>query len=221
MPHVYPIRFDNGLKIHYTVDCDGGGSLQYKDFIDYLNKLDKKYETCLEWCAGLGAIGFSLFDAKICNNLYLMDRYVPAMYVSQMNIAYNNLQDNVKFYLADAVNELPKALKFDLVVANPPHNYQSNPTDEADTTSERDVNRLCLDLDWATHKEFFDNISQYLVSGADIILSEITDEGSLLETHVEFAKQNNIELIAFVDAPVLKSFGSIHAKLVHYRYIGP
>ena len=61
--------FDNGTIINYEPEMDGGGSTQYKDFLTYFKSTGKTYKNCFEWCSGLGAIGFSLLDAGICESI--------------------------------------------------------------------------------------------------------------------------------------------------------
>jgi hypothetical protein len=77
------IIFKNGLYIENFITkdyvLDGGGSTQYTDFLHFLLNQNKQYDKALEWCSGLGAIGFSLLDAKIINHITFMDMFKPAI----------------------------------------------------------------------------------------------------------------------------------------------
>ena len=85
---------------------------------DFLNAVGdtKKYNKCLEWCAGLSAISFSLLDKNIIDKSVLMDIYEPALLTAIDNANNNKLQDRVTHYVCDNVNKIPKHEKFDLVI---------------------------------------------------------------------------------------------------------
>lgn len=205
------LTFSNGISITWERGLDGGGSVQYLDFLNYLKENPKKYKHCLEWCAGLGAIGFSILDAGLCNQLSLSDLYEPAQTYALINAANNNITEKVKFYLGDSINCIPSDQKFDLVVANPPHCML---TVEESLQYDDICRRLITDIGWKIHKNFFDNITKYLLPGADVILSEI----GVSEAHLTFAKDNNLQFIRHVSAPKLISSSNSNAVLMHYRY---
>lgn len=114
------LTFKNGIHIEWNHGDDGGGSVQYADFINAIGS-QKTYNKCLEWCAGLSAITYSLFDEKIINEAVLMDIHEPALQQAMLNAKNNNLLDKIKYYVCDEVKKLPSTEKFDLVVGNPPH----------------------------------------------------------------------------------------------------
>ena len=160
------LTFDNGFILNYEPEMDGGGSIQYKDFLTYIKSTGKTYKHCFEWCSGLGAVGFSLLDAGICESITFMDVYEPSIDSVLQNAKDNNVSDKVKAYHLDAIHKLPKDLKFDLVIGNPPHS-PGNPQGWEDHWY-----RIIIDPDWTLHKESFANISPYLETSSDIILSE-------------------------------------------------
>lgn len=160
------LTFDNGFILNYEPEMDGGGSIQYKDFLTYIKSTGKTYKHCFEWCSGLGAVGFSLLDAGICESITFMDVYEPSIDSVLQNAKDNNVSDKVKAYHLDAIHKLPKDLKFDLVIGNPPHS-PGNPQGWEDHWY-----RIIIDPDWKLHKEFFANISPYVELNSDIILSE-------------------------------------------------
>lgn len=209
------LTFENGMKIEWVRGLDGGGPTQYTDFLNYLKVGKRKYTHCLEWCAGLGAIGYSILDAGICDQLSLLDLYEPAQEWAITNAHNNNI--TVNFYLTDTINKIPQGTKFDLVVANPPHCVDIKHILGASCASETDrdtITRLTLDQDWAIHKEFFSNISKYLVPGADIILSETDKHYDLISS----AENNGLTFITAVPASALAEFSTIHAVLMHFKY---
>ena len=54
---------------------DGGGSILKENFTkrvrELVDKRDKPFEKCLEWCAGLGEIGRDLLNKKLIKKFYL------------------------------------------------------------------------------------------------------------------------------------------------------
>jgi methylase of polypeptide subunit release factors len=193
---VLKLTFQNGLSLeNWIVDghsLNGGGSTQYLDFLDPLLKQNKKYNRCLEWCAGFGAIGYSLFDAKIVNHITFMDMFKPAIdYVKDM-ASINNIDDKVFAYCTDKIINIPPQQKFDLIVGNPPHRDRLLNLEEIAVKNELHLqtqNRLLADPDWTIHEEFFTNIHNYCNPDCDILISE---EGSYAERNIELAKRSNL-----------------------------
>ncbi len=206
--------FENNLTINWERGLDGGGADQYKDFIDYLKKTNKKYKHCLEWCAGLGAIGYSILDAGICETITFMDKYEPAERFALENAELNNISDKVFAFTVDNINDLPTDLKFDLVVANPPHTPDEMSPEQSFSREEHVMNsRLIVDLNWNTHREFFANIKKHLAPNADIILSEI----GIREEHIAMAEENELSYVGSVPAPILAKYSSEGASLMIYK----
>ena len=164
-------EFENGTIVSCEQVHDGGGSTQYADFIDFFKEKGDdlpKYKNCLEWCAGPGFIGYSLLDAEVCQHVTFMDIHEPAIDDARNNAIFNNLTDRTSFHTIDAIHKLPTDLKFDLVVGNPPHSLKAS----EEWLNNKGLFRLIVDLDWKIHEEFFAHITDYLLPGAEVILSE-------------------------------------------------
>ena len=164
-------KFENGTIVSCEQENDGGGSTQYADFINFFKEKGDdlpKYKNCLEWCAGPGFIGYSLLDAEVCQHVTFMDIHEPAIDDARNNAIFNNLTDRTSFHTIDAIHKLPTDLKFDLVVANPPHSLKAS----EEWLNNKGLFRLIVDLDWKIHEEFFAHITDYLLPGAEVILSE-------------------------------------------------
>lgn len=205
------LTFENGLHIDWIGGLDGGGSTQYKDFLNYLGQYPRHYSHCLEWCAGLGAIGYSILDAGICEKISFNDLYRPAQTFILANAIANDITDKVKFHFGDSVKVIPTDQKFDLVVGNPPH----VPMNYEDSMKQNETNRrLIVDVGWQAHVNFFENIVPYLMPGADVILSEI----SFFEKHVQLAETAGLKFVRHVPAYELSLNSDANAVLMHYRY---
>jgi len=207
--------FKNGTHIKWNRGDDGGGSTQYLDFLNIFLQNKKTYNNCLEWCAGLSAIAFSLLDAKVVDKVALMDKYKPALDTAMANAIANNLGDKVTIYHLEEINKLPAHERFDLVVANPPH-VPFHSYREGDHTHESDEHgiRMVIDQDWATHKEFFASIVNYLTDGAEVYLSEIYERAEF----VAMAKEAGLTYKGPLNAPRLANDSASSARIMYFKY---
>jgi len=203
------LTFKNGTTIKWSLEDDGGGSAHYIDFLSAI-PTDKKYARCLEWCAGCSAISFSLLDAKIVDEIILMDIYKPALDRAMENAKVNNL--NVKYYNYDAVGKIPINEKFDLVVANPPHCPDDFWMDKCEGWEHR--HRITCDLDWKIHTEFYANITKYLNNFASIYISQTCEYEQL----TKLAKKAGLVLVETLPAKTLSIDTKTNAIIKHYKY---
>lgn len=201
--------FKNNTEINWERGLDGGGSIQYLDFLYILLNQNKKYKFGLEWCAGLGAIGFSIIDSNFCERMAFMDLYEPAESAIINNSIKNNIQDKVEFYHADGVGKLPSNLKFDLVIGNPPHCVSK----KGNLSDDEHVFRLTVDTEWKIHSEFFSNIKNYLQPDADVFLSERI----IHQTHIDMAEKSGLRYIGNFPAPALSQASKTDAVIMHYK----
>ena len=205
-------KFENGTIVSCEQENDGGGSTQYADFIDFFKEKGDdlpKYKNCLEWCAGPGFIGYSLLDAEVCQHVTFMDIHEPAIDDARNNAIFNNLTDRTSFHTIDAIHKLPTDLKFDLVVANPPHSMNA-----LVSVPHESLTRLIVDLDWKIHEEFFAHITDYLLPGAEVILSE----NGKHQVFIEMAKKVGLIFEGYKPAKELASGACVNASLMTYRF---
>lgn len=76
--------------------------------------------TILDICTGTGCIGLSLAKALPQSMIYLVDISPLACATAQENALKNNLT-NVTILQSDLFTNLPRELRFDLIVSNPPY----------------------------------------------------------------------------------------------------
>jgi methylase of polypeptide subunit release factors len=193
------------IKVFYTLDLNGGGTSFGQRYSYVLSKLypNRTFENCFEWCSGPGFIGFSLLSRKICNNLYLNDIYLPAIESIQKTIEKNPdlCKDHVFYQHTQSMSDLPDDWKFDLVIASPPH---WNPNLDQFVTKFQFRDRICCDLDWKIHSDFFSNIKKHLrpdgiillqensyASGPEMFRSVIEQNGLVINDAYSESKENN------------------------------
>ena len=222
---------DNGIVLHNIRNMDGGGSTHYKDFLSIVKRKGKShYSKALEWCAGPGFIGYALLGNKVCDHLVLMDKYEPAIISCNETALANNLNEQVTTYVVDAVGKLLKTEKFDLVLGNPPHVWDSNQfiKNIEDDWAERGhvlkqenvdtLERLLLDHKQLIHIEFFKNISKYLLLGADLFISEPGNSRQMHEI-VGYAISNGLLFVGGEPMPTMQ-VNAPNATLLHFRFEG-
>lgn len=163
----------NDIVVQSDNEMHGGGSAFGQDYIPIIKEVyaNRVFNNCFEWCSGPGFIGFSLLANGLINNLYLGDIFQPALYACEQTIKslpekYKN--NTVETIHLDDIAVIPDTLKFDLIVANPPHWDWSQ-----DTYISRIMSvRVCADNNWEIHNNFFRNIKKNLSTDGIILLQE-------------------------------------------------
>jgi 16S rRNA G966 N2-methylase RsmD len=160
------------ITVFYTAELDGGGTTYGRDYVPVIKSKyhNKKFAKVFEWCSGPGFIGYNLLSHGICDTVCFSDLYNPAIDLAELTANYskNNCKDLVSAYLIKDLSLMPTHEMFDLVVANPPH-FKNNVSVLTNT------NRICTDLEWKVHKNFFQHIKSHLQPGAIILLQENKD----------------------------------------------
>jgi len=176
--------------VSYQSCEDGGGTWFGQEYVRELQRYDRQFDRCLEWCSGPGFIGFALLAYGICRNLTLVDRYAPSAASVADTLRRNQCADRAKFYNLDRISSLPEFEQFDLVVANPPH-YLTCPGDD-------NYQRIAVDRDWQAHEEFYANIGSHLNTGAVILMQE--NQAGSLAGPAEFMpmiERNGLQITAY------------------------
>lgn len=219
MSTIYLLRvtLENGMVLEYPVHLDSGGSTHRYDFAKVLAKYGKsQYSHAFEWCAGAGFIGYDLMARGFYNKISFSDYYDVAIQQCLSTADKNNLSNNVVGYVTPVISNIPITVKWDLVVANPPHVFdeenfikfhrQENPNDPLF----ENVLRLIIDQDFDIHREFFTNISSRLEPDADLFISE----NGIHSEIIDMAKQGGL---TFKDAYNCDYFEN--GYILHFRYI--
>jgi len=162
----------NNIAVHHDSNMEGGGTWFGQEYVEIISQRypGRVFDKCFEWCSGPGFIGFSLLDHGLCQNLCLSDIYSPAIDAVRETARTNHCQDQVSAYVAGSIALIPETEKFDLVVANPPH-YLVCPGDD-------NYQRIAVDKNWDSHRDFFQNIAKHMTPDGIILLQE-NQAGSL------------------------------------------
>ena len=202
----------NSIKVgDYTVitnqETDGYGALTVKDAISCFVHFaqGRQFENALEWCCGPGYFGFAALHSKLAKQISFSDISEHAQSVILNSLQVNNL--DCKFYLSDNFKNIPKQ-KFDLIIANPPHFNFTVPDDRDDLIVNEHEPRKMRDLNWNIHRNFFDNVNEYLTKDGKIMLME-NATGSKPETFSHMIRKNNLKI-----TNVSKSIA--HTDFVYY-----
>jgi hypothetical protein len=180
----------NPITVFYTDDLDGGGTQFGQDYIPTIKRKypNRKFSKIFEWCSGPGFIGFSLLSHNLCSALCLTDLYNPAIELADATVADpdNNCKDRVTTYLLKDLSLLPKHEIFDLVVSNPPH-FPKKVSRLVNT------NRITSDINWESHKNFFNNIKSHLAPDGIILLQE-NSQGSTPDSFKTFIEEAGLQI---------------------------
>ena len=165
---------NNDIAVYYDSFMDGGGTTFGQEIAPVIQTLypGVVFNNCFEWCSGPGFIGFDILSRGICNNLWLGDIFKPALRAVEKTIEHLPEQyknNTVATLHLQGTEYIPETLKFDLIVANPPH-WNNKGETLAATIKFRDLRSS--DNDWAIHTDFFKNIKRSLASNGKILLQE-------------------------------------------------
>lgn len=212
------ITLDNNFEVLYEDGLDGGGYDHLPDFINAVKVGGRiNYENAVEWCAGFGVIGFDFLNKNVCNHMSFVDCYDLAIDWLIKTSEHNNVTDRTSFYVADKISLIPNDVKWDLVLANPPHCFGNEAVEHFDKMldgqQKDDVIRITCDLDYQIHKEFFENIRNHMLAGGDIFISEVDD----FEVIEKMALEAGLEIVGRYPAPMLSINSTTNAMILHFR----
>lgn len=164
----------NNYSILYRQHLDGDGRSMAEQFSRYIrDKFPDRvpFDTCFEWCAGPGFIGFALLADNICRRLVLADINPEAVALAKETAKLNGLDQCVTVYESDNLDAIPDTERFDLVVSNPPNFYCLNPLHPSYNLLQADLRPN--DPGWEIHKKFYAAIAGYLNPDAVLCIEEV------------------------------------------------
>jgi hypothetical protein len=221
--HEYTKTLSSGIQMSFSHLLDGGGANCSEDIVNVLKTLrTEKYQNTLEWCAGMGAIGFDILGHDLTESVVFHEAINFAAPPIIRNALDNDLLERVKVHIGNTIASLPTDEKFDLVVANPPHVddffafFRNSRMQGGTPTSFLSAARMCVDHKFAGHKEFFQNIRNYITDDADILLIENTDNYLLKG----WANENGLRHVSSYQLPIYEEIikgNMISARIMHFK----
>jgi methylase of polypeptide subunit release factors len=186
---------NNDITVYFDSNMNGGGTSFASIMPAVIRDLypDTVFNNCFEWCSGPGFIGFDILSHGICNNLWLGDIYKPCITSIEKTIDHlpEKYKGKVEALHLHCIDVVPDTLKFDLVVANPPH---WNTIGESMASKIKFLDRTSADSGWEIHKNFFRNIKKNLAPGGRIFLIEAS-YASGPDSFKEFIEQSGLKII--------------------------
>jgi predicted RNA methylase len=141
-----------------------GGLAFGRDLPRVLNELGiGRCERLFEFCSGPGYIGYSLLAAGWCDSLVLADLDPDAVSTARFTAAHNDLEERVTVYRSDALDHIPSAERWDLVVCNPPH-FVPGPEQPPDAR--------VFDPGWDLHRRFYGSVASHMNPGGLVVMAE-------------------------------------------------
>lgn len=141
-----------------------GGLALGRDFPRVLNELGiGRARNLFEFAAGPGYIGFSLLAFGWGESLTLSDIDAEGLETARRTAALNGLEDRVRIFPSDVLEDIPDDRRWDLVVANPPHFLP-------DPGQPPSIQRF--DPDWDVHRRFYGSIARHMEPGGHVVMVE-------------------------------------------------
>ena len=188
--------FENGFVLEYPTYMDGGGFEIKDELYSLIERIGKEhYGRALDWCSGVGPLGYDLLDKNKVDTIAFVDIHGPSIKSCLSNASANKMTDRVSAYVCDNIMQIPSAEKFDLVIANPPHSGDRQAFIESlehlnclDNTC-----RLIVDDGYEALQDFYENIKKYLNPGADIFITT----GANQEHYIAWATSGGLKFKGF------------------------
>ncbi len=176
-----------GIKVAWLPELDGGGRGIGQQNVYAVKKLFGRVDRIHEFCAGPGFIGFALLAEGLCNTLCLSDVNPLAIEAVNETIRINGLEDRVNVYLSDVLEGIPEDEKWDLVVANPPHQNMSQ---------EGGRRLRAADPGWRLHKKFYACVRRFLKPNGSCLMWENYHGGNDENTFLPMLKGSGLRFVA-------------------------
>ena len=203
--------YENGFVLQYPTHMDGGGYELKDELYSLIERTGKEhYGRALEWCSGVGPLGYDLLDKKLVDTVAFVDSHGPSIKACLANATANHVSDKVSAYVSDKIMQIPSHERFDIVVANPPHSGDRQSFIESlehlncvDNTC-----RIIVDDGYEALQDFYSNIKDYCNPGADIYITT----GSNQEHYVAWAAKGGLKFMGY--SPLMSNE---YCGIYHYK----
>ena len=202
---------EHRIEVFYKIELDGGGTTFGQDYLPVIKDCypGRVFNRAYEWCSGPGFIGFSLLSHGLCKTLCLSDLYDPAITAAEITVDHepNACCNLVTTYLCKDVGLIPKHEQFDLIVANPPHFNDITMNDYTGI-------RISKDINWNAHRNFFNNIKQYLTVDGIILLQEHI-HGATIDDLKGMIESNGLKITNSFRRPNVEETAMYYIEIQH------
>jgi release factor glutamine methyltransferase len=174
------------------------------NLIDQMGPARNEPLTILDLCTGSGCIALAFADAFPHAKIYATDISHAALELAKQNANHNQMS-NITFLHSDLFEAIPKNIKFDLIVANPPYiPEQEWNTLEPSVKNWEDKNALIApDQGMALIKKIIDQAPAYLKA------NEILEKSLSPQLAIEIDATQGIQLSTY-----LKNHGYTHVTII-------
>ena len=126
----------------------------------------------LDICCGVGIVGLTIFsklkEKAIIKEIVFADINIFNLNSLQRTLKINNLEHflgkTIRYYLSNALINIPNNEKFDIIVSNPPHYLGA---EESKTLlSPRELGTY--DIGWSFHDSFYKHCHNYLAEHGEV-----------------------------------------------------
>jgi len=176
---------DKNYSLYMPID--GCGWQVRKVLIEHISTWypGKQFNECFEWCGGPATLAFSVLGANLTKKIFVGDIFQPSLNAVNETARNNSVVDRVETCLSDNFTNIPSDKKFDLIIGAPPHfnnaTFSQNFVDD----------RFYIDPGWTLHRDFFNNVTNYMTDDCKIILYEAS-WGSAIETFQDMISDNGL-----------------------------
>ena len=193
-------RLYDNLELLYYSNCSARGEQHQDAILRTVREHGKqKYQSMHEWCAGHGAIGFSVLATGLAEKISLSDKFLPAIVSCRFTALSNNFENQTKIFKIESFDAIPEDERWDLVIADPPHHGDESSNQG---TWNQDGRRQVLDENYEAHRCFFNNLKKHLLTDADIFLLE----GAQASTPEDFKPMIESGGLHYVDSYFMKEW---------------
>jgi UDPglucose 6-dehydrogenase len=203
--------YDNGFVLQYPTHMDGGGYELKDEIYSLIDRTGQDhYSHALEWCSGVGPLGYDLLDRAKIDTVAFVDSHGPSIKACLANATANKVTEKVSAYVCDKIMQIPSQERFDLVVANPPHSGDR----QAFIDTLEHLNcvdntcRLIVDEGYEALQDFYANIKDYCNPGADIYITT----GSNQEHYIQWAAKGGLKFMGY--SPMISNE---HCGIYHFK----
>lgn len=151
-------------------------------YIQYLKRFIRPGMTVADVFTGPGTIGLSLMKETAADSVALIDLNPEAVRMCRENIALNfPNRSTISVHESDVLASIPRGTGWDLIVGNPPHNYDRESVRASLTEA---VYIQAHDPGMAAHRRLFSQARDHLELGGTICLLENGEDTCIQPNHL-------------------------------------